>query len=236
MSPARVTLIPWDPEAADHVTRMVDQRIACGWDDDLVPAWQGGQRSGYKCIYWITITSEDPERDAKIAKHVSEYPKETEPIVDTAQSIYAVSRTATGTPFHPVGHISLDFGNPRAEPLGLPIPKEHVFWIKSLYVSDAIQGSGIGRAAMDMAESMAAGTPLCAKTLMLDTVSKEDQLRKESAVVHHGKLPASPTQAWYERRGYKLVRTVDNFYGYPETDPDGNPVVRRTVFLRKDLV
>ncbi|EFQ30162.1 hypothetical protein CGRA01v4_00457 [Colletotrichum graminicola] len=236
MSSTRVTLIPWDPESADHITRMVDQRIACGWDANLVPEWQGWQRSGFKCIYWIALTSEDPERDAKIAKHVSEYPKETEPIVDTAQSIYAVARTATGTPFHPVGHISLDAGNPPAEPLGLPIPKENVFWVKSLYVSDAIQGSGIGRAAMDMAEAMAAGTPLCAKTLVLDTVSKEDQLRKESAVVHKGKLPASPAQAWYERRGYKLIHTVNNFYGFPETDPDGNPVVRRTVFLRKDIV
>ncbi|KAK1961814.1 hypothetical protein LY78DRAFT_661791 [Colletotrichum sublineola] len=236
MSATRVTLIPWDPESADHVTRMLDQRIECGWDSDMVPSWQAYQRSGFKCIYWIAFTSEDPDRDAKLAKHVSEYPKETEPIVDTAQSIFAVSRKPTGTPFHPVGHISLDVDNPRAEPLDLPIPKENVFWIKSLYVSFALQSSGIGRAAMDMVEAMAAGAPLCARTLMLDTLSKEDQLRKESAVVDQVQMPATPTQAWYERRGYKLIRTVNNFYGYPATDPDGNPVVRRTVFLRKDFV
>ncbi|TQN65263.1 hypothetical protein CSHISOI_10208 [Colletotrichum shisoi] len=87
---------------------------------------------------------------------------------------------------------------------------------------------------MDMVESMATSEPLCARTLMLDTVSKEDQLRKESAVVAAGKLP-TPTHAWYERRGYRLIWTEDNFYGFPETDADGNPVIRRTVFLRKDL-
>ncbi|KAK2016443.1 hypothetical protein LZ32DRAFT_601253 [Colletotrichum eremochloae] len=53
MSATRVTLIPWDPESADHVTRMLDQRIECGWDSDMVPSWQAYQRSGFKCIYWI---------------------------------------------------------------------------------------------------------------------------------------------------------------------------------------
>ncbi|OHX01203.1 hypothetical protein CSPAE12_00007 [Colletotrichum incanum] len=214
MSKTKVTLIPWDPESRDHFTRMVNQRIECGWASDKVPEWQSYQRSGFKCIYWI----------------------EKEPILDTAQSIHAVSRTPTGTAFHPVGHISLDVDNPQAKSLNLPIPEENLYWIKSLYVSFALQGSGIGRAAMDMVEHMATSEPLCAKTLMLDTVSKEDQLRKESAVVAQGKLPVTPTHAWYERRGYKLIWTVNNFYGFPETDPDGKPVVRRTVFLRKDLV
>ncbi|GKT86460.1 hypothetical protein Ct61P_04310 [Colletotrichum tofieldiae] len=75
MSKTKVTLIPWDPESTDHFTRMVNQRVECGWASDKVPEWQDYQRSGFKCIYWIAITSEDPDRDAKLAKHVSEYPK-----------------------------------------------------------------------------------------------------------------------------------------------------------------
>jgi hypothetical protein len=35
--------------------------------------------------------------------------------------------------------------------------------------------SGIGRAAMDEVEAMAVREPLLAKTLMLDTVQKDDQ-------------------------------------------------------------
>ncbi|GJC96762.1 hypothetical protein ColKHC_05588 [Colletotrichum higginsianum] len=214
MSKSLVTLIPWDPESPDHIARMLDQRVECGWDLDQVDKWRGLQRSGFKCMYWI----------------------EKQPILDTAQSIRAVSRTPRETPFHPVGHISLDVDNPHAKRLNLPIPKENVYWIKSLYVSFALQSAGIGRAAMDMVESMATSEPLCARTLMLDTVSKEDQLRKESAVVAAGKLPVTPTHAWYERRGYRLIWTENNFYGFPETDGDGNPVIRRTVFLRRDLV
>ncbi|OBR09186.1 hypothetical protein CH63R_07951 [Colletotrichum higginsianum IMI 349063] len=248
MSKSLVTLIPWDPESPDHIARMLDQRVECGWDLDQVDKWRGLQRSGFKCMYWIAFTSEDPDRDAKIAKHVSEYPK-----VPSRPFLYPVCpgeaadprhgavhprrlRTPRETPFHPVGHISLDVDNPHAKRLNLPIPKENVYWIKSLYVSFALQSAGIGRAAMDMVESMATSEPLCARTLMLDTVSKEDQLRKESAVVAAGKLPVTPTHAWYERRGYRLIWTENNFYGFPETDGDGNPVIRRTVFLRRDLV
>lgn len=39
-------------------------------------------------------------------------------------------------------------------------------------MSRAIQGGGIGSAAMDAVEAMATNEPLCAKTLALDTVSK----------------------------------------------------------------
>lgn len=53
MSQTRVELVPWDPESPEHVARMVDQRIECGWHEDKVPEWQGHQRSGLKCIYWI---------------------------------------------------------------------------------------------------------------------------------------------------------------------------------------
>ncbi|KXH61476.1 hypothetical protein CSAL01_03887 [Colletotrichum salicis] len=236
MSRAKVELIPWDPNSQDHFTRMVDQRIACGWASDLVSQWQENQRTGFKCTYWLVLADEDPERDARLAKHIADYPKEKDPMLDTADSISATPRTPTGASFHPVGHISLDIDNPAAAPLNLPIPKDHVYWIKSLYVSFALQSCGIARAAMDLVESMATSEPLCAKTLMLDTVSKEDQLRKESMVVAQGKLPPTPTHAWYERRGYRLIHTINNFYGFPEKDPDGNLLIRRTVFLRRDLV
>ncbi|OHF02550.1 hypothetical protein CORC01_02245 [Colletotrichum orchidophilum] len=236
MSRAKVELIPWDPNSPDHFTRLVDQRIKCGWASEQVPQWQDYQRSGFKCIYWLVLSPDDPDREARLAKLVSEYPKEKDPITDTADSIRATPRTPTEALFHPVGHISLDVDSPAAACLNLPIPKDHVYWIKTLYVSFALQSSGIARAAMDLIESMATSEPLCAKTLMLDTVSKEDQLRKESIVVAQGKLPPTPTQAWYERRGYKLIHTENNFYGFPEKDQDGNPVIRRTVFLRRDLV
>lgn len=53
MSKSLVTLIPWDPESPDHIARMLDQRVECGWDLDQVDKWRGLQRSGFKCMYWI---------------------------------------------------------------------------------------------------------------------------------------------------------------------------------------
>lgn len=117
-------------------------------------------------------------------------PQEKEPLYDTATSIRAVSRTPPGTSFHPVGHISLDADNPPTRRLHLPIPEDNLYWIKSLFVSYALQGAGIGRAAMDEVEASAARAPLCARVLMLDTVAKEDQHREEFLAQLPGKPPA----------------------------------------------
>lgn len=80
---------------------------------------------------------------------------------------------------YPIGHISLDSGNPEARHLGLPLPDTGVYWIKTFYVSHVLQNRGVGRAAMDMIEAMAVEEPLCAKVLALDTVHKDDQIRPE---------------------------------------------------------
>ncbi|KAL0940524.1 uncharacterized protein CTRU02_203287 [Colletotrichum truncatum] len=234
MSRSKVQLVPWDPDSQDHVTRMVDQRIECGWSFDKVPSWQDDQRTGFKCIYWIVIDPESPEADIKLSKHITACPKEKEPLEDTATSIRATPRTPSFTSFHPVGHISLDVDNPPAKCLNLPIPSEGVYWIKSLFVSYALHSSGIGRAAMDTVEAMAMREPLFAKVLMLDTVAKEDQHREEFLAQVSGKPPAMSTQEWYARRGYKLIWRELNFY--PDFDKFGKPLGRYTVFMRRDLV
>ncbi|KAF6811500.1 hypothetical protein CMUS01_13243 [Colletotrichum musicola] len=233
MSKIQVKLFPFDADSPEHFTRMVDQRTECGWSFDLVPAWQKYQRSGLKCIYWIALDSTNPSVDALVSKHIAHFPKEKEPLHDTATSIRAVARTPPGTSFHPVGHISLDTDNPPTRRLHLPIPEETVYWIKSLFVSYALQGAGIGRAAMDEVEASAARAPLCARVLMLDTVAKEDQHREELLTQLPGKPPAMSTQEWYARRGYRLIHKELDFY--PDLDKDGKPLGRSTVFMRKDL-
>lgn len=91
--------------------------------------------------------------------------------------------------FVPVGHISLDSRDKDAEKLGLDIPAEGVYWIKTFFVLQSLQSRGIGRAAMDEAESMAVREPLWAKTLMLDTIQKDDQMREDYAKVTYGAVP-----------------------------------------------
>ena len=50
---AKVMLIPWDPENAEHIGRLYNQRVACGWDSDMIEKWRGMQRVGKKAINWI---------------------------------------------------------------------------------------------------------------------------------------------------------------------------------------
>ncbi|TDZ38541.1 hypothetical protein C8035_v004788 [Colletotrichum spinosum] len=233
MSRTRVQLVPFDADSPNHAARMVHQRTECGWHADAVPAWQEAQRTGQKCIFWIAIYPLDPDGKSRLAEHISHFPKEREPLNDTASSVRATARTPTRTPFHPVGHISLDAANPATKRLNLPVPSDNLYWIKSLYVSYALQSAGIGRAAMDEVEAMATSPPLDAKVLMLDTVAREDQHRKQFVAQMPGRPPPMSTQEWYARRGYRLVWSEKNFY--PDLDRDGKPLGRTTVFMRRDL-
>jgi hypothetical protein len=100
-----------------------------------------------------------------------------------------VPRQPTEESFIPIGHISLDSKNPDVEHIDLNLPSGNVFWIKTFYVSRTIQGQGIGRAAMDEVEAMAVRESLLAKTLMLDTVYKDDQKSEEFAIATFGGVP-----------------------------------------------
>jgi hypothetical protein len=52
-SKSQVSLIPWDPTSPGHVQRLVQQRIACGWDDEAVEGWVPTQESGKLNLQWI---------------------------------------------------------------------------------------------------------------------------------------------------------------------------------------
>ncbi|KGO42117.1 Acyl-CoA N-acyltransferase [Penicillium expansum] len=211
-SSSKVTLFPWDPNSDVHLKCLVSQRVECNWDQGKVETkWKKQQLKGEKCIYWI----------------------ENEMLQDTATTINAVPRQPTKESFIPIGHISLDSKNPDVEHIELDLPAVNIFWIKTFYIRRSIQGRGIGRAAMDEVEAMAVREPLLAKILMLDTVQKDDQKREEFANVTYGGIPKTINQEWYARRGYRLIKTAQDYY----QDPDKNGKVwdTRTVFMRKDI-
>lgn len=108
---------------------------------------------------------------------------------DTATSINGVPREPSQTSFFPIGHISLDPRDKEAEKLNLDMPNTGVYWIKTFFVLQSMQSQGIGRAAMDEVESMAVTEPLWAQTLMLDTVTKDDQMREDFAKAAYGAVP-----------------------------------------------
>jgi hypothetical protein len=104
---------------------------------------------------------------------------------------------------------------------------------------------------MDEVESMAVREPLQAKTLMLDTVQKDDQKREEFAIATYGGVPKvsellkieifdqvthymqTTNEEWYSRRGYRLIKTMQNYYRV--TDKNGKVWDTKTVFMRKDI-
>lgn len=223
-SKSETILIPWDPESPEHVERLYQQRIACGWDKGLVEeSWRGLQRSGKKTIQWIVFSDSDTAKDSKIAQHLKVWPLEATPISDTAISFGGKSRTPShATPFIPVGHISLD-GE----------VESNTYQISTFYVSNALQSNGIGRAAMDTVENIAINEPLCAKTLVLKTRSKEKELTSEKWLALGMDPPTFSAQDWYQRRGYEVYETREKMWS--QIDSQGRVWWTTAVFMRKDI-
>ena len=116
-------------------------------------------------------------------------PQQTNYLHDTAQLLNGVPRHPTNTKFVPVGHISLDSQNPGVETIGVTSSAPGMFWIKTFFVSRTVQSKGVGRAAMDEVEAMAGRAPLSAKTLVLDVIVGEDQMREDFALATSGFIP-----------------------------------------------
>lgn len=49
----QIVLLPWDPESPEHVDRLYQQRIACGWNKQAVEGWRELQRAGKIALHWV---------------------------------------------------------------------------------------------------------------------------------------------------------------------------------------
>lgn len=49
-----IELVPWDCESDEHVERMYNQRVSCGWRcDEVREQWIELTRAGKKTLYWV---------------------------------------------------------------------------------------------------------------------------------------------------------------------------------------
>ncbi|KAL6884099.1 hypothetical protein HDV57DRAFT_444901 [Trichoderma longibrachiatum] len=234
-----VDLIPWDPGNASHCARLFDQRVACSWDEELIDEWKGKAREGKKFLYWINIKDDMPAKEELLAKHITRYPNEKEPLIDTAETLGKSPRTPTSASFIPIGHIALDLYPDRNEQFELP---QSTVWIKSLYISWAIQAGGFGRAAMHQLERLATQPPLRATTMALDTLTKTFQTDPESLAIFNkirgAELPVEQfrsNEEWYARQGYHIIAYITGFYKWRDRET-GLEIEVPSVFLKKDLV
>lgn len=128
------------------------------------------------------LEDSDPEKESRLNKHTSQFPSESEPLLDSAVSFGGKPRSIPLPPqrkFIPVGHICLGQVSDEYAALNYHANDEGAFWISNFYVSRAIQGCGLGTAAMDTAENMAVSEPLNARSLALNAINMVDLEREE---------------------------------------------------------
>ncbi|OBT59648.1 hypothetical protein VE04_00151 [Pseudogymnoascus sp. 24MN13] len=228
---AKVDLIAWDPDSPAHTERMVQHRIACGWKQDYIEGWRGLQREGKMGLQWVVLSEEDPGKETKLAQHLLKYPEDATPILDTATSLAGKPRLPSSRSFVPVGHISLDSESPNP---GQADASQGLYCITTLYISRAIHGGGLGRAALDAVESQAINEPLCAKILSLDTLANSSWNRTDIWEEMGQKKPEMSAEDWYERCGYKAWRYIEGHIQH-RTD-DGRVWPLDGVFMKKTVV
>lgn len=229
----QVRLIPWDPESDDHIKRIYDQRIACGWKSDEIESWRPLQREGKMTIQWVVLPPSSANTATLLATHTARYPIESTQIFDSATSFGGEPRNPDPMKsFIPVGHISLDTVNPYS--LELADPTRGIYCISTFYISSPLQSAGIGRATMDVIERTASDAPINAKVLALNTLAKEQYLRLDMWEALDMPVPKVATQEWYERRGYQAFDWHEK--GFKHVDKKGREWWLKDVFMRKDVV
>ncbi|KAH6653007.1 hypothetical protein BKA67DRAFT_568298 [Truncatella angustata] len=230
-----VVLIPWDPDSQQHIERLKQQRIACGWKEEAVEGWREPQRGGKIGLHWIALTPTHSDASSRLEQHVTAYPNESIPLRDTCKQVF--SRPHAPDPqassFLPIGHISLDVSVPHPELQ--TSASDGVYAIMNFYVSRALHSGGIGAAALGACERMAAAD-FGAKAMTLNTVSNKECTPDNPRRIAMGKtdIPNPTVQDWYARRGYKVYQSkADAWF---ETDPTGKRWGVTCVFMRKELV
>ncbi|KAI0541238.1 hypothetical protein GGR58DRAFT_37736 [Xylaria digitata] len=212
---------------------MYDQRVNCGWRADEVPEWAESAKRGGKIFYWAVLAQDIPNRNTLLAQHIAAYPKESEPLRDTAIEIRLTPRRPTGRDFMPIGHVALDVHDAKEDAkLGLP---PGTVWVHQLYVSSALQGGGYGVATMAKVESVAAQEPMNAKWMALDTLAKEVQEAGDAASIDVGMgniIPVTSKEEWYTRLGYQTYRQGP---GYTYQAPDGRNIQLRVSYMKKRI-
>ncbi|KAI3332127.1 hypothetical protein HD806DRAFT_518932 [Xylariaceae sp. AK1471] len=230
----KVEIIPWDHLNPEHVQRMYDQRLACGWRADEVPEWAESAKRGGKMFYWTVLSEDLPNRNTLLEQHIAAHPNETKPLQDTATEVRLARRQSTGRDFMPIGHVALDIHDAEKDTkLGLP---PGTVWVHQLFISSTLQGGGYGVATMAKVEAMAAQQPMNAKWMALDTLAKgvqQEACNITSIDVGNGNIvPVTSKEEWYARQGYKTYKVGA---GYTYHSPDGHSIQLKVSYMKKRI-
>lgn len=84
---------------------------------------------------------------------------------------------------------------------------------------------------MDAVEELASKEPVCAKTLALNTMAREEAIDVVRLNALGKRIPKVCNQDWYERRGYEVFKRVEDVWR--ETDRTGREWRMTDVYMRK---
>ncbi|KAF7532925.1 hypothetical protein G7054_g7554 [Neopestalotiopsis clavispora] len=209
MALSSISLVPWDPNSPEHVERMRQQRVACGWKVDKISNWQKFQKEGKLAFYWITLGSDHEDRDYLIQKHLTDFPVQSEPLTNSCTSLMGCDQVPDASSFHPIGHICLDGCVENHANNRLMIsPEDGTYALAAFYISEALQGSGLGNKVMSLFEryegfkgeqnlnllaadrnARTAKEVHKAKTITLDSISNEDTAIGSPRMIALGRPP-----------------------------------------------
>ncbi|KAL5362097.1 hypothetical protein BJX96DRAFT_153395 [Aspergillus floccosus] len=226
MTPAPpITLVPINLHNPPEHAELQAQRRLCGWDysDAALLKWRQKQDAGLKNFFWITspkaVADKSPQTDS--------------PDADTA--------TDPETGAVRAGHISLDA---YADPPDLELARadRSILTIQTFFVRSEYRSLGLGRAAMDLVETMAGqepyGSPRCEYVTVTST-SKRYYYNETAGPDGTGlwallgrEVPRVCAVDWYERRGYVRWKSEKR---WSDVSLDGEKVDLVADFLRKPV-
>ncbi|KAI1324008.1 hypothetical protein F5Y16DRAFT_412275 [Xylariaceae sp. FL0255] len=227
----KIELIPWDHLSVNHVERMYDQRIACGWRADEVQSWVKDAKKGGRIFYWAVLAKDVGDREELLGGHIRENPKEAAPLRDTATEIRLIPRQPTGVEFTPIGHVALAIHSAEEDgELGLPSPG--TVWVHQLFISSVLQGGGYGAATMAQVEAVATREPMNATTMALDTLAKVVETESGDISLQDAGVLVTSKEDWYSRLGYRTYKLGPG-YNYPTEN--GKHIQLKVAYMRKDI-
>ncbi|KAF3014226.1 hypothetical protein E8E14_008619 [Neopestalotiopsis sp. 37M] len=235
MALSSISLVPWDPNSPEHVERMRQQRVACGWKVDKISNWQKFQKEGELAFYWITLGSDHEDGDDLVQKHLKDFPAQSEPLTNSCTSLMGCDQVPDASSFHPIGHICLDgCVDNHANNRLMISPEDGTYALAAFYISEALQGSGLGNKVMSLFERTAKEV-YKAKTITLDSISNEDTAIGSPRMIALGRPPPKVKIVdWYQRRGYVVYDVVKD--GIFDIDSTGKRWNSTLLYMKKNIV
>ncbi|KAL4787018.1 hypothetical protein BJX76DRAFT_51848 [Aspergillus varians] len=168
------TLEPIDLSEPSQWEELLQQRLACGWDNtpEKLAFWHKQQEADLKSFFWITVSSADPSPDGE-------------------QTTIRAGHISLNAYAEPADH---DLAN--AEKTNLTI--------SSFFILPKYRAGGLGRSAMERIEALATGQPYGSPNceyITLDCMSKRHYHDEVMGLVVKAVMPIC-NQEWYEKQGY----------------------------------